>query len=454
MATPILNTVPSYDVNNGVTLTFNSNYGTNLIRGSKVTIRDQNQNVLATHIYIPSTLNEASAQHIIPSKQALINESIQPEEYSGSTTYQVDAIVTYGGATYRNIQTSSGVPPTNAEYWTKLTNNEAILSTIASNFDTAYVNEVQLQFLISVFVDYTVSDYEVTLIGESANSNARGAWILPNPTIVFDTISETISTTSYTIGLTYNTNQITSIGQVYNPPQSMDFTLYKNIDGEWESVQNSGNVYNSGNALSDSSYYANYPFSLLNNGATYKVGVSITSLLGMESVAETTPFTVNATTYQISAFSVNNDSCNGKIDIVSNIIDVAGTSSTEPVDGEIDLTNNGAYCTWNQGLGFTNNWTTRLWGYDFNVADAIEEEKAVVHLQSSVTEGIINGYMVELEDGYRFDLYVYPTGYDGVASYFQSNVVNTLGTEANPLCILIGFDYDTSGTYYVQILTS
>ena len=62
--------------------------------------------------------------------------------------------------------------------------------------------------------------------------------------------------------------------------------------------------------------------------------------------------------------------------------------------------------------------------------------------------------MIEDPNGYRFDLYVYPSGYDGVSSYFQSNVVNGLGTQSNPLCILIGFDYDNSGTYYVHILTS
>ena len=70
MATPILNTVNSYSVSDGVTLTFNANYGTNLVRGSIVTIMDMESNVLAYHIYIPSTYAEAATTHILPSKQA------------------------------------------------------------------------------------------------------------------------------------------------------------------------------------------------------------------------------------------------------------------------------------------------------------------------------------------------------------------------------------------------
>lgn len=454
MATPILNTVPSYDVDNGVTLTFNSNYGTNLVKGSRVIIFDQNQNILAWHIYVPSTYNEASTQHVIPSKQALINESTTPNAYDSSATYQVDAIVTYDGDTYRCIRTVSGVAPTDNTYWVKAISGEATLSYVANDFNTKYANETQLQFLVTVFVDYEVSNYEVELIGESADSNIRGAWVLPTPTIAFDTIPSLIDTTSYVLGLTYSTQQTTSAGLVYNPPQSMSFTLYEDNDGVWEVISTSGKVYNSGSALSNSEYYANYPFYLLVNGKSYKISVEIESLLGMHVSSMTSSFTVNATTYQISSFDVVNDACNGKVDITSKIVDVVGTSDVEPSGGEINLSGDGDYCTWDRGLAFTNNWTSRWWGYGFHVADTIENSQAIFHLASSTTNGVIDGYIVEDPNGYRCDLYVYPTGYDGVVSYFQSNVVDNLGTQANPLCILVGFDYDNSGTYYVRILTS
>lgn len=452
MATPILDIVPSYSVDNGVTLTFDANYSTNLIRGSKVTIRDQERNILATHIYIPDTYNEASVQHVIPSKQALINESIAPSAYSSGVTYQVDAIVTYNGSTYRCIKLAYNHAPDEIDYWVKVATDEVILSYVSEDFNTKYVNETQLQFIVTVFVGYMVLDYNITLIGEGGDSNVMSAWLLPQPTIIFDTIPTTIDTTSYVIGLTYDTNQTQSIGRVYNPPQSMTFTLYRYINDVWELVAGEDQIYNSGTPISDTSYYANYSFNSLINGVTYKILVSIKSLLGMNVIAETPSFTVDAITYQISSFDVINDSCNGKVDIVSKIADVIGESDVEAQDGEIDLTNN--TCTWAQGLGFTNNWTSRFWAYNLHIADAIEQRQAIVHYESSSTGGVIDGYMVEDPNGYRFDLYVYASGYDGVVNYYQSNVVNTVGTQSNPICILIGFDYTNSGTYYVRVLTS
>ena len=457
MATPILDIVPSYDVNNGVTLTFNSNYGTNLIRGSQVVIRDQNQNVIARHTYIPNTYNEASTRHIIPSKQALLNESVAPNAWDGDTvTYPVDAIVTYNNDTYCCIKaTTLGILPTDEEYWVKVATGEATLSYVSSDFNTKYVNEAQLQFSITVFVGYTISNYIVSFVGESFNSNIRSAWALPNATVTFDAIPASIDTTSYTLGLTYNTNQTSSAGRVYAPPQSMEFTLYSLNDTEWEQVGDTNFIYNSGSRLNDTLYYANYSLYSLANGNKYKVRVKINSLLGMTTQAETPPFTVNATTYQISSFEVINDSCNGKVDIVSRIVDVSGESNVTPENSELDLSNDGDYCTWNQGLGFTNNWTSRFWGYDFHVTDDVNDPtQAILHFESDVTGGVIDGYMVEDPNGYRFDLFIYPSGYGGVSSYFQSNVVDNLGTQVNPLCILIGFDYDNFGTYYVRILTS
>ena len=459
MASPILDIVPSYDVSNGVTLTFNANYGTNLIRGSQVIIRDQNQNVLARHIYIPNTYDEASIQHIIPSKQALLNESVAPNAWDESvSSYLVDAVVTYDGNTYRCIKTTTlGILPTNEEYWVRIAVGEAILAYISDDFNAKYNNETQLQFLVTVFIGYTISENVVYLDGNSFNSNTRSAWTLPLPSVVFDAIGATIDTTSYTFGFTYSTNQTTSIGRVYNPPQSMEFVLYRLNDSVWEVVKSndSSPIYNSGSQISDSSYYANYSVYSLVSGYTYKLHIKIHSILGMVVQQETHPFTVDAMTYQISSFKVVNDACNGKVDVISEILDIVGESNVTPVDGEIDLRNNGEYCRWNQGLGFTNSWTSRFWGYDFHVADNVNDHsQSILHYESVITNGVIDGYMVEDPNGYRFDLYVYPSGYDGVVNYFQSNVVDNLGTQNNPLCILVGFDYDVSGTYYVRILTS
>lgn len=455
MANPILDVVSSYSVSNGTTLTFNANLGTNLVRGSKVEIRTETGALIATHFYIPTTYDEAASRHVIPSKQALINESVAPSTWSASTTYAIDAVVKHGNETYICIKQAQGTPPNeDAESWHRISNGTTPLSVLASNFDSVYVDEAQFQYTLFTFVDIDTSGSQTTPIGLSNSSNIRSAWTLPNPTIQFNNVTSPIATTSYTVNITYDTHQTTSVNKVYNPIESIVWELYK-VNGAMETlVKTSDITYNSGTQITSSTYQLNYTFNQLSNGSTYKIKCNATSILGMSASGQTIDILVDATTYQISTFGVEEDSCNGRIKITSKLVDVTGNSNVTPQGGEINLTNQGDYCTWNQGLGFTNNWTARFWAYDLQVADRIVPEQATLHFESSTTGGIIDGYVIQDPNGYRFDLYVYPSGYDGVASYFQSNVVSSLGTQAHPLCIFIGFDYDNSGTYYVKILTT
>ena len=455
MANPILNVIPSYSVDDGVTLAFSANLGTNLVRGSKVEIRDQLGTLIATHFYIPTTYEEAASRHIIPSKQALINESIAPSDWSATTTYTIDSVVKHGGATYLCIKQARGTPPNeDTDSWNRVSSGTTPLSILASNFNSVYVDEAQFQYTLFTFVDVDTSSSQTTPIGLSNSSNIRSAWTLPNPTIQFNNVTSPIATTSYTVNITYDTHQTTSVNKVYNPIESVIWELYKVESGEEILIKSSDIVYNSGIQITPTTYQLNYTFNQLSNGSTYKIKCNATSILGMGANGQTIDILVSATTYQISTFSVEEDSCNGRIKIESKLVDVVGNSNKTPQGGEIDLTGQGDYCTWNQGLGFTNNWTARFWAYDLDVASSIVPEQALMHFESSTTNGIIDGYIIQDPNGYRFDLYVYPSGYGGVASYFQSNVVSSLGTQAHPLCILIGFDYDNSGTYYVKILTT
>ena len=299
MATPTLNTIDSYSVSNGVTLTFDANSGTNLVRGSILTILDMDSNILATHIYIPNTYGEAAVTHILPSKTALTNESTTPSAYSSSTSYVIDDIVSYNGATYRCVQNSVGNAPTDNDYWVWLGNAIGAFSYISSDFATDYTNETQCQYYIQTFVSY---EDDLTLSGESGNSNKRSAWTLPQPTVTIDTIGENgeINTTSYTIGVTYDTNIATSIiSNVYNPPNFVRFDLYKLDDGDFILYQSSGDVYNGGTMLTPTDYYMNYNFSGLVNGEQYQVKVTVHSLLGMIAIGISNVFTINADVYEI-----------------------------------------------------------------------------------------------------------------------------------------------------------
>lgn len=456
MATPTLNTISSYSVDDGVTLTFNANYGTNLVRGSVLTIMDMYDNVLAWHIYIPDTYASASTTHVLPSKQALINESTSPNAYDATTAYAIDNIVSYQGATYKCIRANTGILPDDTTYWKWLGDAVGAFSYIDEDFVTDYINEQQYQYSIQTFVAY---EDDLTLSGRSGSSNKASTWALPNPTITIDTIgtNNVIDTTSYTIGVTYNTNIQTSIiNNVYNPPKTVEFELYESIGGDWVLSQSSGVVYNGGTMLNENDYYMNYTFKGMNNGSSYKVSVHIISLLGMATNGESNTFTVNANTYQLGAFSVENDGCNGCIVIKSDIVNIEGESEVSPEDGELDL-RGGEGCEWSEGVSFTNNWTTRIWVYDPIVAPEISVENAVVHLGSSTTNGAIDAYILEDpsdSDYIKIGLYVYPTGYEhSVVTYIESNsVLLSSISQATPLCIAFGFDYDNTGSYFVKAI--
>lgn len=454
MATPTLSTINSYSVSNGVTLTFDANSGTNLVRGSILTILDMDSNILATHIYIPNTYEEAAVTHILPSKMALTNESTTPSAYSSSTSYIIDDIVSYNGATYRCIQNSVGNVPTDNDYWVWLGNAIGAFSYISSDFATDYTNETQYQYYIQTFVSY---EDDLTLSGESENSNKRSAWTLPQPTVTIDTIGENgeINTTSYTIGVTYDTNIATSIiSNVYNPPNFVRFDLYKLDDGDSILYQSSGDVYNGGTMLTPTDYYMNHNFSGMVNGEQYQVKVTVHSLLGMIAIGISNIFTVNADVYEIGAFTTEGDYCNGRIVVQSDIRIIDGRSDVVPENGEIDLTNSTAI--WDTGFSFTNNWTIRLWGYDFNVAESVPSEDRILHLSSSTTNGVLDAYMLEdASDNtkVKIGIYIYPTGYaNSVVQYYESNsVAKSSITSSTPLFILIGFDYDNTGAYTVKI---
>lgn len=457
MATPTLNVIDSYSVINGVEIDFNANSGTNLVRGSVLTILDMSGNVIAWHIYIPSTYAEAATKHVLPSKTAIINESSTPSAYSASTPYIVDDVVSYNGSTYICINASTGNNPTDSAYWTLLGNAVGAFSYVVNDFTTNYIDEQQYQYYISTFVNY---DNSLTLVGQSDDSNKRATWTLPQPSISIDTIgtNNVINTTSYTFGITYDTNITTSIiDYVFNPPQVCVFNLYQQIDnfGGRKLVKTSGDVYNGGTVLNNNEYYMNYDFAGMANGNIYLFEVIITSYLGMTSSYISQPFTVEANTYELGAFSVSNDGCNGRIQIKSEIVTIEGESTVEPVDGEIDLTDN-ANVTWRNGVSFTNNWTLRIWGYDFKIAENIPSSDRILHLFSSTTNGIIDAYILEDNSDdtkIKVGLFVYPQGYsNSVVSYFESNSITLSSiSQSTPLFILIGYDYDNTGSYYVKI---
>ena len=180
MGAPILQGVNSYDVHDGTIIDFYANYGTNLVIGSQLTITDVKNNILATHIYIPKTYDEASIQHYLPSKTALINLTEVPADYDETVTYSKDDVVAYEGATFVCLVSASENPPSNVNEWKCVAQTTSITTNIFNDFETKYNNETQYKYIINVFIGFSSSGSTIGLIGLSASSNISSTWTLPH----------------------------------------------------------------------------------------------------------------------------------------------------------------------------------------------------------------------------------------------------------------------------------
>lgn len=150
---------------------------------------------------------------------------------------------------------------------------------------------------------------------------------------------------------------------------SYEFVLY---DSNKNELTNTGVIYYaSNNSLS-------YTFQGMSNDTSYYI--------------ELKGYTVNNTNITTGLLSFNvryilpasfaicdliNDCENGYIQISSNLVAIDGKSNPSPPiyidDKEVDLTGDDAWVNWDTGFNIKNDFTTRIWGRDFNPYETIVE---------------------------------------------------------------------------------
>lgn len=175
--------------------------------------------------------------------------------------------------------------------------------------------------------------------GGSGMSVAKTFWCLSNPSLSVNAIPAAISTTSYNVGATYNTNVTDTSIPVTNIIQQYKFDLYT---ATGTLVQTSGNIIGSGEQEGTSTTYnITYNFSGLVVNNSYYVVVTTTSTEGMTVSAQSNTFTVSIETPTVGAATATNNSCDGYISVVSNLSsEYGGNVSGEIASFETDSVNN------------------------------------------------------------------------------------------------------------------
>lgn len=277
MATPVIQKINAFNANEGTTILFNIVGSTTIIRSSKVTIYDSNNNKICTHIY-----NSTQLQHILPANTdpSMVYESGKTSAnftngYSYSIVMDIYTSVDAGGD---SVGTSSRM-----QFWC---------------------------------LDYPTLQF----INPSSNIE--------------------IQTSSYTFGanctIIYPSGVLVPIT---NRVQSYKFDLYKGTDEGAILKATSGNIYGTGVDLGNNVYSLDYEFTSLENNSNYYVILSIVTEQGMRESATSNIISVSLEDVAFSIAEVRNDACNGCIEITSNITNIIGITNADfhDGDGHIDL---------------------------------------------------------------------------------------------------------------------
>ena len=250
----------------------------------------------------------------------------------------------------------------------------------AAQTSTSLSNETQYYASIETYTNINGTE------GASGYSTAKIFWCLPEPTLTLTQPPSVINTTSYNTVAEFNTNITSDIGTT-NKIQQYKFDLYE----QGVLVQTSGAIIGSGTQQGDTTVYLlNYNFTGLNDGSTYYIVVSVTSTEGMTITTEpSSSFLVEINTPSFNAATVSNDACDGYITITSKITNIEGESNTQASSGYIDLTPDGTYVVWNDGVTFPSvngksQWNLSLWGRAFKYANYINNGAEIINLQNIV----------------------------------------------------------------------
>lgn len=188
-------------------------------------------------------------------------------------------------------------------------NNDADITYASGKSSADFVNNKRYYAQIQTFTNVAGTQ------GGSGLSVAKLFWCLPTPSLDFDTIPATISTTSYNASATYNSNITSGSVTVPNIIQQYQFNLYT---GAGALVQTSDVIIGSGEQEGYTTIWdISYNFTGLSINSSYYFTVTVTTTEGIVLTAQSSTFTVSITVPTLGKPIVTNDACNGYISVVS-----------------------------------------------------------------------------------------------------------------------------------------
>ena len=233
------------------------------------------------------------------------------------------------------------------------TDNILVATNVYNSTRLENIIPANLQGLANGNSYYAIIDVYNTLdaSGDSVGTSlGKQFWCLPTPTLTLTMPASdiTISETSQEFIARYTMYPNMTISDVENKIQFYRFNLYKGAPPAQVLVNTSGDVYGAGSEISSGVYQINYNFNNLENNSEYYVELIVTTQQGMSLTATSHSVTISLSDETFVAAEVTNHTCEGYIEVKSNITNLLGYTNAdfEDGDGYIDLTEDGKYVIW------------------------------------------------------------------------------------------------------------
>ena len=342
-----------------------------------------------------------------------------------------------------------------------------LFNIIPSNLE-GLENGKQYNIRVDVYTQVDPTGHE-----SAGTSVAKSIWCLPTPELEItrpDGTSPTtvIETNSYTFDasfIMYDDPSLTSL--ILNRIQSYKFDLYNGTIGSSTLVESSDLIYGTGTKISDVEYLLQYTFNGLENYNSYYIVLSITTEQGMDNQAISTYILPALDDITFAVAEVKNNSCNGYIEVKSNITNIAGYTNADFItgSGEIYLTNEGDFVVWGYNpedgeeeysISFpTGDWSMLISAKELSTSSASPTTPNDESFILRMGDYRLSNYLVlycryeEQTDSTWLELYVINRINSDSMVFIQSNEL--IGVNYNePLYILLRY---IDGYYDIQIST-
>lgn len=405
MAIPVLDRPNAFNSDEGTIFTYTVSGVPSIIRSTKVTVYDSDNNKLLSHLFV-----SVQTRHELPAKT------------DSSIVYEVGK----------------------------------------SSAD--FVNGRQYSAEIDI---YDTVDASGESLGKS-NRVSFWCFETPSIEFTYPKDVTSVSSTSFNFVATVNVPYPIEASVVQNKVQSYIFDLYKGSYVGGVLVGSSGTLYGTGTPISNNKYSLSYTFNGLSDNTDYFVELNIITEQGMTARLKSSNIITSLEESSISIAEVENSPCEGCIYISSNITNIVGDTSASftPDSGHIDLTGYDKYVTWGgNGLDLVfpiisdEGMSTSRWGMILKVKNMNYSDKNhnthnneyLLKLTDAGESSCVYLFPRQQGDNTWIDLYATRLNDDNVGvGFIMSNVLSGV-TSDTELYILVNC---YSGLYEVSMATS